>query len=91
MLEKLKNSNIQYYSIIEGLILQYNKDTNIFTFKGIEITADEAINLCNSMSDILLKHAQAKPEDWHFIVGSCPADDALEDNKNKEAPLNERN
>ncbi|MFA5307692.1 MAG: hypothetical protein WC365_09645 [Candidatus Babeliales bacterium] len=65
------NSAVQYGSFKKGPELSFNKDTNLFTFKGIEITVDEAIFLRNEMPKILLKHAVAKPEDWHWIVGTC--------------------
>ena len=67
-------NNTTYEKMEQGPELKYNIATQTFTFKGIEITASEAIFLCNAMSQTMLKYAVADKSDWRFIVGNCPAD-----------------
>lgn len=63
--------NISYDAFKKGPSLSFDKNANSFTFKGIEITVGEAIFLCNSMPQILLKHAVSDPNEWNWIVGTC--------------------
>ena len=69
--EVTKTSLKLYESFENGAKIHFDFSTNSFTFKGIEITVDEAIFLCNEMPPILLKHAVVKPEDWRWLHGSC--------------------